>query len=172
MSCPCRPYRITELSASRSMATRSQLPSPTAACWPTMSSRVRGRIRTASGAFFSFASFSISVNKFSMLHTLSYSYACSTPSSALRRSVPALSEVTRPCRISRVKCLSRLFFANGRSILESSPASDAVHCDGPMHNFRELKIARGMEIRACWHESQESGCEHPPYEVGSSWARG
>ena len=63
---PAGPNRMTELRESLSMAVRSQLPSPTAACCPTNSSRLRGRMRTARGATFRRSSFSISVKRVSM----------------------------------------------------------------------------------------------------------
>ena len=47
---PGGPHRMAEVSRSDSMRARSGAPGPTRCCWPTISSRVRGRIRAASGA--------------------------------------------------------------------------------------------------------------------------
>src|SRR6185437_13941627 len=46
---PGGPQRIREWSCPDSMARRSGLPGPRTCCWPTTSSRDRGRIRSASG---------------------------------------------------------------------------------------------------------------------------
>ena len=48
---PGGPYRISDIGASPSTRRRSGEPGPSRCCWPTTSSRVRGRIRAASGAF-------------------------------------------------------------------------------------------------------------------------
>ena len=63
---------MTELKVSPSMAQRSQLSGPIASVWPTTSSSVRGRMRTASGATLRRASFSISVNSVSMPHMIPF----------------------------------------------------------------------------------------------------
>ena len=68
---PAGPNRMTELNWSCSMALRSHEPGPTASSWPTTSSSVRGRMRTAKGATSDFRSFSISVNKVSMPYIVS-----------------------------------------------------------------------------------------------------
>ena len=47
---PGGPQKIIELASSRSICTRSGLPGPTRCSWPTNSSRLRGRMRSASGA--------------------------------------------------------------------------------------------------------------------------
>ncbi len=47
---PAGPYRMSELSSSRSIADRSAVPGPTARSCPTNSSSVRGRMRAAKGA--------------------------------------------------------------------------------------------------------------------------
>ena len=47
---PGGPQRMIEESRSASMRLRSGAPGPSRCCWPTISSRVRGRIRAASGA--------------------------------------------------------------------------------------------------------------------------
>src|SRR5690606_25950504 len=47
---PGGPQRMSELSRSCSIARRSSVPGPTTCSWPTNSSSVRGRMRSASGA--------------------------------------------------------------------------------------------------------------------------
>ena len=47
---PGGPHRMIDCSRSRSMASRSGLPGASSSSWPTNSSKVRGRIRSASGA--------------------------------------------------------------------------------------------------------------------------
>ena len=48
---PGGPHRMIDCSRSRSIASRSGLPGASRSSWPTNSSSVRGRIRSASGAF-------------------------------------------------------------------------------------------------------------------------
>src|SRR5581483_10569232 len=47
---PGGPHRMIDCSRSRSIASRSGLPGASRSSWPTSSSKVRGRIRSASGA--------------------------------------------------------------------------------------------------------------------------
>src|SRR5215203_6680026 len=47
---PGGPHRISDIGASPSTSRRSGVPGPSRCRWPTTSSSVRGRIRTASGA--------------------------------------------------------------------------------------------------------------------------
>ena len=63
---PAGPYKITEDSASFSMARRSQVPLPTASSCPTTSFMVRGRMRTARGAALKRVSLSTSAKRLSM----------------------------------------------------------------------------------------------------------
>ena len=47
---PGGPHRMIDCSRSRSIASRSGLPGASSSSWPTNSSNVRGRMRSASGA--------------------------------------------------------------------------------------------------------------------------
>lgn len=63
--------------------------------------------------------------------------------------------------------MSRLHGADVLRILRASLVP-AHLCDGPTFLHEGALEAGETEIRARWHESREAGCEHPPFEVGSS----
>ena len=62
---PGGPHSTSDIGASLSMSWRSGVPGPIRCRWPMTSSRVRGRIRTASGAACPAARSSASSNKLS-----------------------------------------------------------------------------------------------------------
>ena len=112
---PAGPNRITELSLSCSMALRSQLPGPTASCWPTSSSSERGRMRTAKGATFDFASFSISVNNVSIVRMVPF------PALPCAQMFPFRSEFHKSAYVCRNKLQSR------RLLLDTADSNTRQH---------------------------------------------
>ena len=63
--------------------------------------------------------------------------------------------------------MSRLHGADVLRILRASLVP-AHLCDGPTFLHEGALEAGETEIRTRWYESREAGCEHPPFEVGSS----
>ena len=92
---PGGPHSSSDIGASLSMSLRNGVPAAVRCRWPTTSSSVRGRIRTASGAAFSAARSSASSNKLS------------TPSSLLRVTTSKRRRFRPPARAAAPRARGR-----------------------------------------------------------------